>query len=68
MIFYSVVNLRRLSPFVGVCYERVSWEHPRVSPLAAQLRPFLSRAMPLSGIPGLSCLTPALSWQLYLAY
>jgi len=31
MIFYSVVNLRRLSPFVGVCYERVSWEPPTPS-------------------------------------
>lgn len=69
MIFYSVVNLRRLSPFVGVCYERVSWEQP--PPLC---HPFLSncgllpRTMSLSDIRGFSCLTPALSWQLYLAY
>ena len=28
MIFYSVINLRWLSPFVGVCYEHVSWDVP----------------------------------------
>lgn len=34
MIFYSVINLRWLSPFVGVCYEHVSWDVP-YSPLVS---------------------------------
>lgn len=61
MIFYSAINLRWLSPFVGVCYEHVSWGRPLLSFPCILLCPVEFVAAPVYRM------TFTLSWQFDLA-